>query len=83
MKVVSCLGAAVLAVVVAGLNGLVGLMLLGLLTIGMILSLLLRRVDAALGFAAVLVSDLVGLAVNVLAQGPLRMRPCSRMATIF
>jgi hypothetical protein len=67
MKVVSCLGAAVLAVVVAGLNELVGLMLLGLLTIGMILSLLLRRVDAALGFAAGLVSDLVGLAVNVLA----------------
>ena len=69
MKVVSCLAAAVLAVVVAGFNELIGLILLGLLTIGMILSLFLRRVDAALGFAGVLVSNLVGLAVNLLAPG--------------
>jgi hypothetical protein len=69
MKVVSCLGAAVLAILVAGFNELIGLILLGLLTIGMILSLFLRRVDAALGFAGVLVSSLVGLAVNLLAPG--------------
>jgi uncharacterized protein DUF6056 len=69
IKVVCCIGAAILAVLVTGFNELIGLLLLGLLSVGIILSLFWRRLDAALGFTSVLVFTAVGLAVNLLAPG--------------
>ena len=69
IKIISCIGAAILAVLVTGFNELIGLLLLGLLSVGIILSLFWRRLDAALGFASVLGFTAIGLAVNVLAPG--------------
>jgi hypothetical protein len=69
VKVICCIGAAVLAVLVTGFNELVGLILLGLLFIGTVLSLLWRRFDDALEFTAVLGFTVIGLAINLLAPG--------------
>lgn len=69
IKVISCVGAVILAALVTGFNELIGLLLLGFLSIGIMLSLFWRRLDAALGFTIVLGFTVVGLAVNLLAPG--------------
>ncbi|MFZ2030342.1 MAG: DUF6056 family protein [Vitreimonas sp.] len=68
-KLFAAVTASLFAILVTGINELVGVLLVGLIVVGGVLALLRKRLDVAAVLAVTLLVTLVGLAINVSAPG--------------